>query len=262
LAKTSIVLIQNGLGVEEPILAAFPANPLLSVVAYLASSQVSTGKITMIGRENLVMAEYRQPNVDGEQQRDLLFDLFLKGGVSMEVVPDIERPRWQKLILWAGNFFWPGLLADCWHIRPSSSLLPRITAIASLCVATDLDTSGVTTYAPTAELLKNVMRDIVTVANAYGYDFDKDTEVEKMFQRVATLQAYKPSMYLDSVRNQPMETEVIFGNPLRRAKEKSVSVPYLETMYALCSAINAKKQGRLWSWGRVWFAGVIERILD
>lgn len=84
---------------EEPILAAFPANPLLSVVAYIASSQVSPGKIKMMSAENLIMAEYRQPNVAGEQQKNRLHELFLKGDVSMKVVPDIEEPRWQKLIL-------------------------------------------------------------------------------------------------------------------------------------------------------------------
>ncbi|KAJ2959726.1 hypothetical protein NQZ79_g4825 [Umbelopsis isabellina] len=217
--KTSVVLIQNGLGVEEPILAAYPANPLLSVVAYIASSQISPGKIKMMSAENLIMAEYRQPNVDGEQQKNRLHELFLKGDVSMKVVPDIEEPRWQKLILIAG--------------------------IASTCVATDLDTSAVTTFAPSAELFRNVMRDIVAVADAYGYKYDKEQEVETMFKRVASLNAYKPSMYLDFTRNQPMEVEVILGTALRRAKQKNVNVPYLETMYAVCSALNSKKQGKL-----------------
>jgi 2-dehydropantoate 2-reductase len=52
-------------------------------------------------------------------------------------------------------------------------------------------------------------------------------------------------MHLDAIRNQPMEREVIFGNAVRRAKAKGVSVPYLETMYTICSTVNAKKQGKI-----------------
>jgi 2-dehydropantoate 2-reductase len=97
--KTTIVLIQNGIGLEEPIVSAFPSNPVISIVAYIATSQISAGVIKMMGDENLVMAEFPQPNVDGEQQAKQLLDLFDKGGVSIRMVPDIEGPRWHKLIL-------------------------------------------------------------------------------------------------------------------------------------------------------------------
>ncbi|GAB5589821.1 hypothetical protein Unana1_04721 [Umbelopsis nana] len=220
IGKTTIVLIQNGIGIEEPLASAFPTNTLISIVAYIASSQTSVGVIKMMGDENLVMAEFPQPNVDGRQQAEQLLELFSKGGVSIQMVPDIERPRWQKLIL--------------------------IAATASLCVTTDLDTYGVLSNPMTSELFKNVMKDVVVTANSYGYDFDVDTELTRQCKRVKSIgPGYKPSMHLDALRNSPMETEVILGNAVRRAKAKGVSVPYLETMYALCSTINLKKQGKI-----------------
>jgi len=121
----------------------------------------------------------------------------------------------------------------------------RIAPTASLCVTTDMDTHGVISNPRTAELFKNVMQDVARAAVAYGYEFDVDDLLEKQQSRVANIgPGYKPSMHLDAIRNQPMETEVIFGNPVRRAKDKGVSVPYLETMYTLCATINAKKQGK------------------
>ena len=97
--KTTIVLIQNGIGIEEPLTLAFPNNPLISIVAYIATSQVSPGVIKMMGDENLVMAEYPQSTENGKEQAEKLLELFTKGDVSIKMVPDIERPRWQKLIL-------------------------------------------------------------------------------------------------------------------------------------------------------------------
>lgn len=122
----------------------------------------------------------------------------------------------------------------------------RIAATASLCVTTDLDTYSVISNPMTVELFKNVMRDVATAANACGYHFDVDAELDRQQKRVEAIgPGYKPSMHLDAIRNQPMETEVIFGNAVRRAKAKGVSVPYLETMYTICSTVNAKKQGKI-----------------
>lgn len=45
---------------------------------------------------------------------------------------------------------------------------------------------------------------------------------------------------LDYERKQQMEVEVILGAPLRRAKDKGMDVPYLELIYNLCSAANAR----------------------
>jgi 2-dehydropantoate 2-reductase len=90
------------------------------------------------------------------------------------------------------------------------------------------------------------MEDVIRAANSFGYGFNAEAEINDMFRKTRSIAgAYKPSMLLDSERNQPMETEVILGNPLRRAKENGVDVPYLESLYAICSAINANKQGKL-----------------
>lgn len=97
----------------------------------------------------------------------------------------------------------------------------------------------------TAELFKNVMKDVARAAVACGCEVEVDKLLEQQYSRVANIgPGYKPSMHLDAIRNQPMETEVILGNPVRRAKDQGVNVPFLETMYALCATINAKKQGK------------------
>ncbi|GAB5589822.1 hypothetical protein Unana1_04722 [Umbelopsis nana] len=218
--KTTIVLIQNGLGIEEPIATAFPSNPLLSIAAYIGTSQTAAGKIVMMGDEHLVMSQYPKGDAKGKESAKIFSQLLKSGGVSISEVSDIDRVRWQKLI-WNASF-------------------------SAVCVASNLDTAQVLAHPPSSTLVKNTMEDVIRAANSFGYGFDVEAEINDMFRKTRSIAgAYKPSMLLDSERNQPMETEVILGNPLRRAKENGVDVPYLESLYAICSAINANKQGKL-----------------
>lgn len=96
--KTTIVLIQNGLGIEQPIASAFPSNPLLSIAAYIGTSQTSAGKIDMVGDEHLVMSQYPKGDAKGKKAAEKFSELLKAGGVSVSEVPDIDRVRWQKLI--------------------------------------------------------------------------------------------------------------------------------------------------------------------
>lgn len=95
--NTTIVLIQNGLGVEEPITAKFPNNPIVSIVAYIGTSQTEPGKISMVGRESLVVGKYIAAKRDSDKQRAEFIELLKKGDVEVQVVDDVERVRWQKL---------------------------------------------------------------------------------------------------------------------------------------------------------------------
>lgn len=47
---------------------------------------------------------------------------------------------------------------------------------------------------------------------------------------------------IDLEKGQPMEVEVILGNAYREAKAKGVAVPYMETIYTLCNAVNQREK--------------------
>jgi 2-dehydropantoate 2-reductase len=56
--KTTIVLIQNGIGIEPEYATAFPTNPLLSCVVYLPTTQTSPGHIHMGAVERLQIGTF------------------------------------------------------------------------------------------------------------------------------------------------------------------------------------------------------------
>ncbi|KAI9289191.1 2-dehydropantoate 2-reductase [Umbelopsis sp. AD052] len=218
--KTTIVLIQNGLGIEQPIADAFPSNPLLSVVAYIGTSQTSHGNIVMMGDEHLLMSQYPKDDEKSTKSAKGFLELMTAGGVTIKQIPDINRIRWQKLI-WNASF-------------------------SAVCVATNLNTSQILAHEPSLTLVRHIMEDVIRAANSYGHGFDAEREIAQMFKNTSAIASdYKPSMLLDSERGQPMEVEVIVGNPLRLAQKNGVSVPYLESIYSICSAINASKQGKI-----------------
>ncbi|KAI9359757.1 2-dehydropantoate 2-reductase [Pilaira anomala] len=211
---TTIVLIQNGLGVEEPITDRFPNNPIVSIVAYIGTSQNEPGKVTMVGRESLVIGKYHGAKTNSDEQRQKFADLLIKGDVDVQFVDDVERVRWQKL-------FWNA-------------------AFSPVCAMTGMNTTEVLENEDAMKAVKEVMHDVIDAANANGYKFDHKEQMDNMIARTeATARNYKPSMQLDKERGSPMEVEVILGTPLKRAKAKGLKVPFLDFIHSVCSATNA-----------------------
>ncbi|CDH51152.1 2-dehydropantoate 2-reductase [Lichtheimia corymbifera JMRC:FSU:9682] len=211
--KTTVVLIQNGLGVEEPIVERFPDTPIVSVVAYIGTSQTSLGKIQMVGGETLVVGNYKPSPVDANSKIDSFVKLLEKGGCTVNRVDDVERVRWQKLF-WNGTF-------------------------SPVCAISRMDTTEILNCQPAMDTVKGLMSELVEVAKAAGYDFDSEEQVKTMMERTrATAMDYKPSMLLDVEHGRPMEVGVILGSPLKRAKALGVKVPKLEMVHNLCYSMN------------------------
>lgn len=212
--NTTIVLIQNGLGVEDPITERFPDNPIVSIVAYIGTSQNEPGKITMVGKESLVVGKYLAAKRKSDKERAAFIELLKKGDVEVQIVEDVEKVRWQKL-------FWNA-------------------AFSPVCAMTGMNTTELLANKEALKASTQVMREVIDAANAYGYNFDHEEQMNAMISRTeATARNYKPSMQLDKERNSPMEVEVILGVPLKRAKAKGLNVPHLEFIYSICSATNA-----------------------
>jgi hypothetical protein len=81
-------------------------------------------------------------------------------------------------------------------------------------------------------MVSGVMDELLLVANAHGCSFPKDfrdTTIEKL---IAPTDATSV-MYQDFLARRPMEVETFLGSPIKMAQESRVSVPRIETLYAL-----------------------------
>jgi 2-dehydropantoate 2-reductase len=95
------------------------------------------------------------------------------------------------------------------------------------------------------QLAYHLMDEVIEAANAdlkfHGLGseyFVGEEDKEKMMHLSDTMGAYKTSTMLDFVNGRPMETKFLFRIPMERAQHLGVPVPKLETIVAMCEALE------------------------
>lgn len=217
---TTVVLIQNGIDIEEEYLVAFPENPLLSCVVYLPTTQTSPGHISMGNMELLEIGTYPASAYQRTAVHRALTERFAEtlrdGGGNARVCGDIQPRRWSKLLI---NASW--------------------NPICALTMSRDV---AFLESSPSAETFaKDVMLEVVAIAQALGYVEVNEQAAEKHLDLARARKSgpgIEPSMLVDLLQGRRMEVEVILGNPIKVAKEKGVAVPRFEALYALTKALD------------------------
>lgn len=106
--ETAIVLLQNGVGIEEDVQKAIAdvgaANPVLSGCAWVDATTVDQGKrVTQHGNERLVLGFHKTPhaptNNEGQSALNKFCALLQSAGASAEAAEDVDAARWRK-VLW------------------------------------------------------------------------------------------------------------------------------------------------------------------
>lgn len=213
--STAIVLIQNGIQIEQEAAKAFRENPILSCVVYLPSTQTEPGVIHYSEMLNLLEIGTYPANAPESHKRtaDQFSDLVIKGGGDAKVYDDIQPLRWSKLII---NASW----------NPISAL--------SLC--TDADFLRSSPHA--VDFVWAVMKEIVGLAQALKIEGIDEKLAEWQLSRAKKRTVgVTPSMLQDVQANRPFEVEAIVGNTVRLAREKGVKMPLLDAIYALAKGL-------------------------
>ena len=188
--STAIVLLQNGIAIEEEVSAAFPDNPILSGVVYVPATQIRTGVIDCGARSNNLLEIGTYPASAAQSHKNDAEEIALlvrKGGLDAVVYDDIQPRRWSKLIV---NASW----------NP-------ITAI-SQCNIPDFRHSS-----PGArEFVRNVIFEVVKVAQAIGIEgIDEDSADTHLRPYLTRVDPKEPSMLQDVRNNRPFKIEAICG---------------------------------------------------
>ncbi len=213
--KGVIVLIQNGVEIEEPIRAAFPDRELISTIAYVGVSRPSPGLVHHFGSGILRMGVY--PAGISEAARRLAAAFEAGGIVRCELCGDIRQVRWCKL-LWNLAF------------NPVSVL------------AGGVDTRQMVEDTELENLCRKLMDEVILVAGACGICLREKEAVDTM-EYTRRFPAYRTSMLQDYEAGRPLEVEAILGNPVRLARRYQVEVPRMESCYALLRALNSRRNG-------------------
>ncbi|KAH8922407.1 2-dehydropantoate 2-reductase [Atractiella rhizophila] len=224
--KTAIVLIQNGIGIEEPYRKRFPRNPIISAVTVVSASQPSHGRIVQNRWTRISLGPYGGDRNTVSSIRTL--EALLKtGGIKdaevYESEADFQLLRWHKLAINSS-------------MNPSS-VLSNGTPNARMSKDPEL-----------REHLKGVMEEIFYAAEKVTgkkMDFEKYANAERILRSSERNEGGMPSMWGDWERGAAMELEVILGNPIRLAREKGVQMPRLQTLYALIKMAQRRRDEKV-----------------
>ena len=203
-AKTKIILIQNGIHIEKNIAENFPNNELISAIAFIGVSRKSVGVICHQEYGKIIIGTYGKKASDAVH---FLENLWKKSGIEVVVTDEILLERWKKLV-WNGAF------------NPLSVVLRG------------KNTAEILNSDLALNLVKNIMNEICNLAKIDNCELPSDV-IEKNIVATQKMKPYKTSMLLDFEAGREMEVEAILGNAIKFAQSKSMSTPYLSTIYAI-----------------------------
>ena len=203
---TTILTLQNGLGNEDVLAEASPAEQIMGGVAFLCANRGEPGTVKHLGQGAVRIGDYRGgKTARGEEVAACLQN----AGISCEYVDDLLKTRWEKLV---------------WNIP-----------FNGLCALTGKTVTELLAHPPSRQLTIDIMREVVSAANAQELSAPIDGEpfIDKMIAASETMDGYRPSMMIDRLEGRPLELDSIYARPLARAIEKGVRTPSTRMLYTL-----------------------------
>lgn len=234
--KSTIVLIQNGVGVEEAHRAKFPTNPIVSAVTVISAEQLRPGVVRQNRWTRISMGAYsdglggkteaaREVRERGDAAVKELARLFTEIGKLRDAEEydeiGLQIVRWHKICINAS-------------MNPSAVLSGGVEN-SRMVVDPDLRVH-----------LKACMDEVFVAAEkVLGRPFpEKLAKPEAILRSTERNKGGRPSMLVDWEAGRPMELEVILGNPVRIAQRHGVVMPRLHTLYALLKSAQKQRDER------------------
>lgn len=199
---TRLLLIANGLDVEQPLADAFPNNPLVSGVAFVCSTRIAPGRVEHTANGRLLLGSFPAGDDSHSQQ---LTAAFSGAGIDASVSDDITAERWKKS-LWNASF------------NPLSVL------------ANGADTERLLATPESEQLVRSLMQEVIEVATAEGHPLP-DELIDRNISATRAMGRYINSMALDYLSERPLELDAIVGRVLAAAERHQLPIPHLRTVY-------------------------------
>ncbi|TKY88780.1 hypothetical protein EX895_002411 [Sporisorium graminicola] len=235
-----IVLIQNGVGIEEVHRAEYSENPIVSAVTVISAEQVRHGVIRQNRWTRITMGTY----TNGQAKPNSL----IRDAALLDKLTTTTDAHIRSLVAWFGA-------TGIKDAEYASELALQQTRWHKLCINASMNPSSVLSGGTTnsrmsldPELRRHLhacMDEIFSTApQILGIPFDdkKHASPERILKSTERNTAGKPSMLLDWQAGRPMELEVILGNPIRIARRNGIEMPRLQTLYALLKMAQTRKQ--------------------
>ncbi|SRR5581483_5299852 len=210
--QTILVTLQNGLGNEEFLAERFGAQRVLGGLCFVCLNRIAHGVIEHYGHGTLSIGEFNRP--PRARTREIV-DAFCEAGIDAKLVRNLITERWRKLV---------------WNIP-----------FNGLGIAARANVAEVLADERLHKLARDLMRETIDAAGALGHRIPLSF-IEKQIERSWPMGPYRSSSQIDFDEDRAVEVESIWGEPYRQAARAGMSVPRMETIYALIKGLTAKQQ--------------------
>lgn len=206
----TVVVMQNGLGVEAEVAALVPGNPVLGGLSFLCSNKIGPGHIRHIDYGQVRFGAFSATGASAgvTPEMEAVGADFEAAGIPVVLEEDLNTARWKKLV---------------WNIPYNG-----------LCTAHDLPTDGIMGRPELATEVAVLMAEVLHAAGACGAEI-APAFAASMRADTIRMGAYLPSMLIDRRANRPLELEAIYRRPLAAARQAGVACPRIE---ALCTRLR------------------------
>ena len=198
---TVVILIQNGIGLEEDLQRLYPKLRIIAGLAFICSAKTAPGHINHQCYGSINLGNYSCP--------DDLFHTILSNlqdaGLQAAEVPYLEA-RWKKAV---------------WNMP-----------FNGMTVALNTSTDKLLKNPSTRQLIYDQMMEVIGAANALGVDTLTSEFADKMMQMTDEMVPYSPSMKLDYDFHRPMEIEYLYTRPIAEALKVGFEMPKLAMLEA------------------------------
>ena len=201
-AHTLVVLIQNGIGVEEDVQKMFPDVQLAAGLAFICSAKTEPGLVSHQCYGSINLANY---SCKDEALMQAVVDEFRQAGIETGLV-EYHEARWKKAV---------------WNMP-----------FNGMTVALHTQTDQLLKNKATRQLIREQMMEVVCAAQHLGVKNLDASFVDKMIETTDAMTPYSPSMRLDYDFHRPMEIYYLYTRPLEIAREAGCPMPKLEMLEA------------------------------
>ncbi|MNF39687.1 2-dehydropantoate 2-reductase [compost metagenome] len=210
-----VVLLQNGLGVEDALRPLLPDSlHLLGGLCFICAHREAPGVVVHQSQGVCNLGYHSGPALDDERQALLEQGVawLREAGIESSVIADLNQARWQKLV---------------WNIPYNG-----------VAVLLGSSTRPLMSNADSRALLQALMQEVVDAALACGGSLP-DNYPQKLLAYTERMPDYLPSMYHDFALRRAAELPAIYAAPLAAAELAGVDMPRVRMLYQALSFLQA-----------------------
>ncbi len=210
-----VLVLQNGLGVEEEVAQIVGRVRVIGGLCFLCSNKVAPGHIHHLDYGHIILGEYT-PNYSPAGITDKIQQIaadFASADIPIELVEDLLLGRWKKLV---------------WNIPYNG-----------LSVILNARTDELMANVYTRRLVKQLMFEVAAGALSSGRIIP-DSFIQTILDYTLKMTPYRTSMKIDYDEHRPLEVEAIFGVPLRKAQAVGVNLPQITSIYQQLKFLDAR----------------------